>query len=79
MCGRTWVVLPHLKFRRTGCGIPSAARTLLGPEGLSTTRNILTKLELHSNVTLYVECISPRGWTLYVESHCHGPMGLRAI
>ena len=26
-----------------------------------------------------VESISPRGWTLYVESRFHGPMGIRAI
>ena len=38
----------------------------------------LTNLE-SSNGTLYVESISPRGWTLHVESCFHGPMGIRAM
>ena len=33
-CGTLQVVLPTLKFRRTGCSVLSAVRSLLGPEGL---------------------------------------------
>ena len=62
------------KVQKDGCDLPSAARALLVPRVHS-----LSKLE-SSNGTLYVESISPRGgWTLYVQSHFHGPMGIRAI